>query len=214
MWVPLPGQRVLAFLAVNDRPVVRAALAERLWSDGTGTHALGSLRSALWRLRRSGVALVGATNGRLELLPNVSVDTRELLSWSRRQLDGYGAAHDAADLEQIRTWGELLPDWYDDWVILERERLREIRARALEALCDRLTAAGRYGWAGEAARAAICDDPLRESAHRCLIRLHLAEGNTAEAIRCYRWFRDLLFERLGVEPSNQMNALVATVMTQ
>ena len=136
-----------------------------------------------------------------------------LLSWSRRQLDG-AETEDEDDVENIRLSGELLPDWYDDWVILERERLREVRVRALEALCDRLTASGVYHRAGEAALAAIRGDPLRESAHRCLIRVHLAEGNDAEAIRCYRLFRKLLLEKLSLEPSGRMDALMGGVMAQ
>ena len=44
--------------------------------------------------------------------------------------------------------GELLPDWYDDWVLLERERFRQLRLHALDALCDDLTRAGRH-WDAE-----------------------------------------------------------------
>ena len=199
--LPLPAQRVVAFLALSDRPVQRSALAGTLWSDGTEPHALGSLRSALWRVRRRNLAIVRRpSNTRLELLPHVAVDVRLLVTWSQRQLEG-GATDPLDDMNRIRSPGELLPDWYDDWVILERERLREVRVRALEALCSRLTGAAAYAQASEAARAAIRDDPLRESAHRCLVRAHLAEGNNAEAIRSYRLFRHLLLDRIGLEPS-------------
>jgi DNA-binding SARP family transcriptional activator len=211
--LPLPAQRVLAFLALSDRPVQRSALAGRLWSDGTEPHALGSLRSALWCVRRRDLAVVATSNGRLELLPQVAVDVRALLSWSRRQLEG-DTTDPVDDTNHISSPGELLPDWYDDWVILERERLREIRVRALEALCNRLTRAAAYARASEAACAAIRDDPLRESAHRCLVRVHLAEGNTAEAIRSYRLFKKLLLDGIGLEPSDQMRTLVAGVMPQ
>jgi DNA-binding SARP family transcriptional activator len=211
--LPLPAQRVLAFLALNDRPVLRAAVAGRLWLDCTEPHALGSLRSALWRLRQPGARLVETANGRLELGGDLSVDVRVLLQWSRRQLDSLPTS-DEEDVEHVRLSGELLPDWYDDWVVLERERLREVHVRALEALCDRLTSSGSYHRAGEAALAAIKGDPLRESAHRCLIRVHLAEGNDAEAVRCYRLFQKLLLDELGLQPSSKMGALVAGVMAQ
>jgi DNA-binding SARP family transcriptional activator len=209
--LPLPAQRVVAFLALSERPVSRSALAERLWSEGSGAHALGSLRSALWRLRARDVPVVSAPNGELELRPDVVVDVRTLVTWSRAQLET--AAGDD-DLAPARAPGELLPDWYDDWVTLERERLRELRVRALEALCERLTAAGAYARANEVVRAAIRDDPLRESAHRCLVRLHLAEGNDAEAVRAYRFFERLLLDGLGLEPSNQIKGLLAHVMPQ
>jgi DNA-binding SARP family transcriptional activator len=211
--LPQPAQRVLAYLALNDRPIMRAAVAAKLWLDGTEPHALGSLRSALWRLRLPGVAIVDTSNGRLQLVPEVWVDVRDLIAWSRRQLDGAGV-DDASDLRHVRLSCDLLPGWYDDWVVLERERLREVHVRALEVYCDRLTTAGCFDRATEAALAAINDDPLRESAHRCLIRVHLAEGNEAGAIRCYRIFRKRLREELGLDPSRQMAALVAAVMSE
>jgi DNA-binding SARP family transcriptional activator len=209
----LPAQRVLAYLALNDRPILRSAIAAKLWLDGTEPRALGCLRSALWRLRRPGCPLVDTSNGRLQLHAEVWVDVRDLLVWSRRQLDGL-ATDDDANLERVRRAGDLLPDWYDDWVVLERERLREVHVRALEVYCDRLTNAGAFHRATEAALAAINDDPLRESAHRCLIRVHLAEGNAAEALRSYRLFRRRLKEEIGLRPSQQMEALVAGVMME
>ena len=52
-------------------------------------------------------------------------------------------------------------------------------------------------------------EPLRESAHRTLVRIHLAQGNVAEAVRAYESFRALLAADLGVEPTGQMNTLVS-----
>jgi DNA-binding SARP family transcriptional activator len=210
--LPLPAQRVVAFLALSDRPVRRVALAEKLWSEVTGAHALGSLRSALWRLGTREVPILSASNGDLGLRPDVRVDVRGLLAWARSQFEGT-PTHEG-DLVHVHPSCELLPDWYDDWVILERERLREVHVRALEALCDRLIASAEYPRANEVARAAISGDPLRESAHRCLVRLHLAEGNQAEAIRAYRFFERILLQDLGLEPSSQMKSLVAEVIVQ
>jgi DNA-binding SARP family transcriptional activator len=106
--------------------------------------------------------------------------------------------------------GELLPDWYDDWVVLERERLREVHFRALEAYCDRLISSSCFDRATEAALAAINDDPMRESAHRCLIRVHLAEGNEAKAVCCYRLFRKRLQGELGNDPLDRQIAILAS----
>jgi DNA-binding SARP family transcriptional activator len=104
--------------------------------------------------------------------------------------------------------GELLPGWYDDWVLIARERLRQLRLHALEVLADKLAHVGRYGEALQAAYAAVDTEPLRESAHRAVVRVHLAEGNTAEAVRAYQAFRDMLTDELGVAPSNQMDELL------
>src|SRR5262249_9511790 len=101
-----------------------------------------------------------------------------------------------------------LPDWPDDWLIVERERLRQLRLHALERLAERWTAQGSYGLALEAAMAAIRADPLRESAHRAAIRVHLAEGNLSEALRQFERCRAVLLEEFGVEPTEATTGLL------
>jgi len=102
-----------------------------------------------------------------------------------------------------------LPDWYDDWVLIERERHRQLGLHALEALASRLVQLERYGEAVDAALAAVAAEPFRESAYRALIAAHLAEGNASEALRQYEHFRRLLAEGLSLAPSPRMEALVA-----
>ncbi len=106
------------------------------------------------------------------------------------------------------------PDWYEDWVLFERERFRQVRLRALDALCDRLTRAGRLNEAMEAALLSVAGDPLRESAQRALVRVHLSEGNAGEAVRTYRLYQRLLHEQLGIQPSERMQELVAGLDNQ
>jgi len=103
---------------------------------------------------------------------------------------------------------DLLPDWYDDWVLVERERYNQLRLHAIEALCHHLTAAGHHAEAIDAGLAAVRAEPLRESAHQVLIRAHLAEGNRWEAVRQYERCRRLLLDELGVEPSRALQALL------
>jgi DNA-binding SARP family transcriptional activator len=117
----------------------------------------------------------------------------------------------SADIDGLCLAGELLPDWYDDWVLIERERFRQLRLHALDAFCESLTADGRYAGAVEAGQAAVAAEPLRESAHRLLIRAHLAEGNRDDAIRQYCFFRDILEAELGLAPSPQIEELVTSL---
>ncbi|MCZ6738781.1 MAG: bacterial transcriptional activator domain-containing protein [Actinobacteria bacterium] len=105
--------------------------------------------------------------------------------------------------------GDLLPDWYEDWVELERERLRQLRMHALENLALEMCLALRYGEALEAGYASLRCEPLRESAHRVLIQIHLAEGNMVEARRQYDSYRTMLDSELGLTPSAQMEGLIA-----
>jgi DNA-binding SARP family transcriptional activator len=202
----MPAQRLVAFLAIADRAVARTYVASMLWIDSPEERAFGSLRSALWRLRQVDAGLVEGTSYDLRLAAGVDVDLREATAAARRICDRAGGSGEP-DLDIADLAGELLPDWYDDWIMLERERFRELRVRALECLCERYTAAGTFGRAMEAALAAVENEPLRESAHRAAIKVHLAEGNQAEALRRYEAYRSLLSRQLGLAPSSRMREL-------
>jgi len=204
--LPLGTQRLVAFLAFHERPLLRAYVAGCLWLDKSSERSYANLRSALWRLRRPAVGLIDCQGHHLRLAADVDVDLRHLVRLARSHLDDGG---DPTEATVVLLKGDLLPDWYDDWVVVERERLRQLRLHALEAHCVRLTGCGRFGEAVDVGMAAVSAEPLRESAHRALIAAHLAEGNTVEAARQYVRFRDLAWDELGVEPSRALIALLA-----
>jgi DNA-binding SARP family transcriptional activator len=205
--LPHGAQRLIAHLGLCGR-TARTAIAGELWPDASEAHAHGSLRSALWRVQRVLPGLVDSCGGTVALADGVRVDVRDLVDRAHSVL-APGTRTEAVDTPVTALAGELLPGWYDDWVLVERERLRQLRMHALEVLADTLVLAGRYGEAVQAAYAAVQDEPLRESAHRALVRVHLAEGNLAEALRAYRAFRDLLVRELGVLPSRRMEDLLS-----
>ena len=206
--VPHSSQRLVACLAIHGVPLSRDAVAAQLWSNVTGDRAAAALRTALWRLGPLARRLVDAGQGRLALTRGVVVDFRATARRAEAILSGEGVTGDVAVL---RDAGDLLPDWYDDWVIIERERFRQLRIDALETLCAQLSAGGEYSHATDAGLAAIVAEPLREQAHRALIRAHLAAGNPGEARRQYRLLRQLLARELGVSPSPVTDALLAPI---
>lgn len=209
--IPLSAQRVVAFVALRNRPTLRPYVAEMLWLDATQDRAMANLRSALWRLRQPGTAIVEATGDYLSLGAGVAVDVLDLLAWSHDLLAGGAgqAGMAGARVDEIVGAGDLLPDWYDDWVLIERERLRQLRLHALERACVELTRLGEFGRAIEAGLAAIAEEPLHESGHAALIRAHLGEGNRAEALRQFEIYAELMHEELRLGPSPQVEALVA-----
>lgn len=208
--LPPHVQRLLAFLALQGRPLHRAYVAGRLWIELSQEHAHGCLRSTLWRMRRSPYRIVEVTSTHVALAPGLAVDARRLETAAERILhDGGPPAADDADC--LTQAAELLPDWYDDWVLRERERLRQLRLLALEAAGNRLIDAHRYPEATIVAVAAVDSDPLRESAYRLLIRSYASEGNVAEALRQFAVFRARLRSDLGLEPSPQMQALIEDI---
>jgi DNA-binding SARP family transcriptional activator len=207
--LPRGVQRLVAHLSLVGRPT-RGAIAGDLWPDVPEEHASGSLRSALWRLHKVVPGLVDTSGGALGLASGVRVDVREFTAWATWVLDpGSGPACPAPP--DVPLDAELLPGWYDEWVLVERERLRQLRLHALEVFADRLIGAGRPGEAIDVALAAVRGEPLRESAHRVLVRAHLAEGNVAEAIRQYEGYRRVLAAELGVRPTARMRELVEVV---
>jgi DNA-binding SARP family transcriptional activator len=118
----------------------------------------------------------------------------------------------AAELESSELDGDILPGWYDDWVLVERERLRQLRLHALERLAEHAIGQAQYGQAIDIALSAIQADPLRESAHRVLIRAHAAEGNSSLAIRQYREYCRMVREQLKLGPSRELREIVAGII--
>ncbi len=209
------GQRLIALLALRDRPVGRMHVAGTLWPDCPTERSLADLRTTLWRVNQSGEQPVLATPSLLSLDADLKVDVQDLVAFAGRLADVKFPLR-MADLDSVGVAdlaGDLLPDWYDDWVQDEREGLRQIRLHALENLARRLSAVGRHSDAIQAALAAIHLEPLRESAHRTLIEMHLAEGNRSEAHRQFQRCRRLLREELGVEPSDSMRLLIEPKLT-
>jgi DNA-binding SARP family transcriptional activator len=192
-------QRLTALLALQG-PRDRAWITGQLWPECHEQNAHGNLRSTLWRIKQQYPGLVETSDTTVALGSAVSVDVDELMRHARAILDD-GVAPPGA-LAALST-GELLPGWYEDWVLQHRERLLQIQLHALERLAKLLARDGRYLEALQAGLLAIRLDPLRESAHRVVARVHLAEGNFGEAIRQFEWCRRLLADEFGISPSRQ-----------
>lgn len=204
-------QRLLAFLGLQG-PVPRVVVAGTLWSNVSDEQARASLRTTAWRANRLVPGLVSANRGQLALADFVRLDVDELAEQAAGVLgSGTVDRHDEWT-ETSRLWrgrqGELLPGWYDDWVLFERERLRQLRLHALEATTYRMVRRGKHASALAFALEAVRTEPLRESAHRAMIVVHLAEENHIEAVRAYIRFRGLVRSELGVEPSEQLGRMV------
>jgi DNA-binding SARP family transcriptional activator len=213
------AQRLVAYIAIVDRPMTRSHVAGTLWPEVSERRAMGNLRSSLWRLTgafgapsNSGRAVgtapcIVASGAELTLARNVDVDVHLLSETAHRLIDGSTAAT-SASVDDLVAADDLLPDWSDEWATIERERVRQLRLHALERLCRRLTGAGRYGRAIEVAQAVVASEPLRETAHRELIKVHLAEGNRAEAMRQYDAYGRLIRDELGLEPAFELAELL------
>jgi DNA-binding SARP family transcriptional activator len=203
---PLTAQRLLAFLGLNS-PVERQTAAGRLWPDVTDAKAAASLRNVLSKVQHlcSFAILTGGTQ--LSLAPCVLTDTQELRDIATYLIAESVSAVEAA-LRLLELRGELLPAWDDEWLILDREELRLINLHALECCAARLLEAGYFAPAMMLAYKAIRADPLRESAHRQLIEIHLAQGNRVQAVEVYGTFVQQLWQDHRIRPSSMLQNLM------
>jgi DNA-binding SARP family transcriptional activator len=205
--IPLQAQRLLAYLAINEVASSRQHLAERLWPYSNGNRAHANLRTALWRIRREAPTSVAADNETVSLEETVVVDYRELVR------PGEVLAKETVDhLEAVATLrNDLLPGWDEEWLLVERERSRQLRMRRLEELSHRYLELDDVAAAIEAAYASIEIEPLRESAHLALIEAHVRDGNLAEAANQALRLARLVRSELGISPSDRFRERLASM---
>lgn len=202
-------QRLVCFLAFQPSPARRTYVSGTLWSDTDEQHARASLRSALWRLHP--LHIVCASSTHLWLDPCVAVDLRTVSARALAVLRSPPSDEELVEVarELIDVGDNILPGCYEDWVIAERERFRLIRLQALDRIGELLIRCGRCCDALQVALAVTQAEPLRESAHRLLVRVHLVQGNVAEAIRQYHHYAHIVAAQLNSRPSPIMQALLA-----
>lgn len=196
------ARRLLAVLALRGA-MTRAEIRGTLWPALDEREAASRLRTALWRMARLRGVLIQEERGLLRLAPEVRVDVSEMLLAASSV--GSGRTAEAPG----RFAADLLPGWDEDWLVVDRERVRQTRLHALEQLSGSLLAQGDYGPALDAALTCLDADPLRESAHRAVIRVHLAEGNLAAALAQYHRCAGILREELGLQPTRRLTELLA-----
>jgi TolB-like protein len=212
----LPGQKdraLLAFLAVaGGESHPRERLAGLLWSERGEHQARDSLKQALMRLRRclgnADREALRADRQSVGLDRNaISVDA---LDFERLLRDG--AIHALAEAVALYR-GDLLDGIavrdpaFEDWLLIERQRLRQLLERGLAELMSQALATGDREKAGAAARRLTLLDPLSEAACRTLMQVHADEGQTAQALRLYDGLRERLHRELGVQPERDTVAL-------
>lgn len=208
------AQRLLAFLALHNRPVGRSAVAAQMWPDSSHERAGVSLRSALARLDPETRDAISMASAGIALADIVVVDLHTAHDLAHRLLRGEDAISGADLLPgamQTLTF-ELLPDWHDDWLAGDSDDWRQLRTTALEAMSQLLLDREEPLEAARAARAAIKVDPLRESGHAALIRAHLASGNRSQAVRTHQSYRTSLREILDIDPSPEFTDLVRDML--
>ncbi len=200
-----PVQNLLAYLLLNrDKSHRREQLAGILWPDYTEASARKNLRNTVYRLRRAvGESYLAADRS------SVAFNTDATFWLDVAQLEELATASgieegiQAAGLYQ----GELLPGYYEDWILWERERLQALFERQMQELLERLNAAGRWSESLTWAEYWIAQGQAPEPAYRALMAAHAAQGDQASMVQAYRRGRRALEEELGVAPGPETEGL-------
>ncbi|MDQ1355879.1 MAG: hypothetical protein QOG44_252 [Acidimicrobiaceae bacterium] len=195
---------------MHDRLHTRHQVAGTLWPEVSDETAGARLRTAVSRLEGPARRAVKVTAHDLGLAEGLVVDVHQSKDLARRLTDR-GAEPRERDISApsvLALSDDLLPGWYDDWAVVAAEDWHQLRLHALEAAAARLTAVDRLAEAAVAARGAVRAEPLRERAWVSLIRVHLAEGNQAEAVGEFERYRVRLRTELGLEPTARLNRLL------
>jgi TolB-like protein/Tfp pilus assembly protein PilF len=218
--VDLPGQKdraLLAILALSPGAVhSRDKLASLLWGERGDQQARDSLKHGLTRLRQ---CLQPVT-------PAPIVADRQSV-----RLDAAGVTSDVATFERLLGGGTqetleqaialyrgdlldgigLRDPAFEDWLLVERQRLRHRAEGALTELIVQSLATGALERAAAAARRLLSLDPLRESACRALMQTHAERGETAQALKVYETLRDRLHRELAVKPEAETTRLYESI---
>lgn len=204
------GERMVAYLALEDRSLARDHIAGALWPDTIQSRAAANLRRALSVVRRHIPGLIRSHAHRLALVSGTSVDVRAQRCLIEAITGGERSTASADELRLLR--GDLLPDWDEAWLAAGRQELRQLRMISLEAVAAAHLGESRPASALAVALCVACNEPLRESAHRLVIQAHLAQGNWAEAARHYMRYRSQLWAELRLLPGAGMEALMKPVL--
>jgi DNA-binding SARP family transcriptional activator len=207
------SQRLLAFLALVGRSE-RRVIASHLWPDKGEGRAGANLRSALWRLTTldgdaQSIEFIRGDHSTLQLAECVAVDTHatEKLGWSLTR----GSQVDSHQIGGFHVLGDLLPGWYDEWVLFERERLGQLQLHFLETIARQLLCAGSTTEALDTALRLVALDPFREGSQRVLLTIYCREGSLGRAQRQLDRYRALLLEEFGCEPKLSLGRILREI---
>jgi len=200
------ARALLGYLAATlGSQTPRSRIAALLWGDRADRQARDSLKQAIWQLRRSlschGTEAIVSDRQSVKLdAACVRVDAVE---FGRLLEEGTPAAIDKAvglyrgDLLE----GIEIPDaGFEEWLLMERQRLRHLAAEALAAALLRATAARERDHAAALARQLLLLDPHHEAACRALMQIHADRGESTQALSLYESLRRRLSRDLGIRP--------------
>ena len=209
---------LLAYLALSPGVAHgRDKLAALLWSDHGERQARDSLKQCLLRLRRALAAVQ----------PDAVAGDRQTVAFQPDDIEvdavrfaQLAATADGLDQAVDLFQGDLLDGLsvraaaFEDWLLVERQRLRQLAIDALSQSLAQAQAAGLRDSVASRARRLLSLDPLQEGACRALMQLHADRAERAQALKLFETFRDRLQQELGVKPELETLRLYDAIRLQ
>lgn len=213
---PLPSRQarsLFAWLVLHPgRSQPRTALADRFWPDVAESRARRRLSHALWQIQDClgegapdhGYLLTVADAVTFDAASPYWSDVEEFEKRLDR-VDDAGVVDEAGLRNLVRCvelfQGDLLAGSYEPWVMAEQQRLHQRYVNALSHMVDACKQRGNFTQALTFARRLTHQEPLREDAHREVMRLCVLLGQPSQALEQFERCRSVLAEELGTEPS-------------
>lgn len=203
------AKHLLIYVLLNRNiPVSREKIAFTLWPDKTEQQSLAVLRRALSELR---IALPKIENS--EWIISIGGD----LCWDLdspywldieeyQRLIEIGSVISCEKAIYLYT-GDLLSNFWDEWIVIEREQIRQTQITTLNQLISHYRALGKYHIAMDMVQRLISLEPLSESAHRQLMTLHYLSNDRPSALTVYDRLCELLRDELDIEPLDETQQL-------
>ena len=207
-----PAQSLLAFLMIDSgKAFRREKLAGLLWPDTSETNARNNLRQALWRIRKSLVIENSESQpfflvDDLTITFNAKSDFYLDVNKFEEKSDKHTPIHQIIETVSLYQ-GELLPGFYDDWIVLERERLQSLFESHIGLLINRLVEAQKWTEVIEWGEHWISLGGVPEPAYRSLMTAHAAQGDLSSVATVYHRCKDSMQNDLGLEPSETTQTL-------
>ena len=207
------AESLLAYLVLHPTSHSREKLATLFWGDSSDTAARGSLRKALNFIRS-------------HLGNDIIISDRELIRWNPDYVLYCDAIEFAGQASEILSsqnpevnrinlnlyQDQLLSDFYDEWILEEREHYHQLYIKVLLRAVETLRAQSDYDTAISYARKILVSDPTNEEAHQHLMFCQITLGDRNGALQQYEACKQILQKELGVEPGSETRALYSWIV--
>jgi predicted ATPase/DNA-binding SARP family transcriptional activator len=231
--IKMPTSRAIplfAYLAITRISQSRQTLASLLWSESNLPHALGSLRTTLWRLNSTGLGnWIIQDHGEISLDFNKSIDV-DVLEFMKLVHQCTTHGHPASQVclsciplltDAIALYhGEFLSSnhianayGFEEWRFRESEILHISFLEILEKLVHGHRIFGNFNLAIHYSRLWLSQDQYNETAQHDLLQLYSITGQRAAAINQYKRYKRLILQELGIEPSEEISSLYKQILS-